>query len=110
MRTEGTLTKWNEAEARGFLVPTGGGDEVAVHVSSLPRDGLRPRNGEMFSWETVTDADGTPRASAVWRLGDRASAAAAVKRRHDAARRSKSMVLWAVVVAVAAAAYVMLGR
>ena len=110
MRIEGALTKWNEAEARGFLVPAGGGDEVAVHVSALPRDGLRPRNGETYSYEIEKDADGKSHAVNVWRVGDRSSAAAAVKRRHDGARRSRSLVMWGVVAAVAAAVYVAIGR
>ena len=110
MRTEGTLTKWNEAQASGYLVPAGGGDEVFVQKASMPSDGLRPRNGETFSYEVETDGHGKPRAVRVWRVGDRASASAAIRQRHAGARRSKALVMWMLVAAAAAAAYVLLGR
>ena len=110
MRTEGKLTRWNEAEARGWLAPDDGGVEVAVQKAAMPRDGLRPRNGETFSFEVETGPDGRPRAVNVWRVGDRAAATAAIRNRREGAARSKTLVVWALVAALLAGAYMMFGR
>lgn len=101
MRIEGKLSKWNEAQSSGFIAPADGGAEVFVHMTSLPRDGMRPRLGEMLSYEVEPGPDGTPRATRVWRLGDRASIAEASRKRREGNARTKS-VLGAVIAALVA--------
>jgi cold shock CspA family protein len=62
MRTEGTLTKWNDDRGFGFITPTQGGPEVFVHVSAFPKDGRRPTIGERLTFEIETDSAGKKRA------------------------------------------------
>lgn len=100
MRTQGTLTKWNEAQARGAISPADGGADVEVQMSSMPHDGMRPRLGESLSYEVENDADGRSRAVRVWRVGDRGAVAAAARKRRDGAARTKlaiGLVLLAIV-------------
>ena len=72
MRTHGTLTKWNDNRGFGFITPAGGGAELFVHVSAFPRDGQRPRVGELISFETEQAPDGKSRAVRLMRPGHRA--------------------------------------
>jgi len=46
MRFEGTLSKWNDDRGFGFITPTQGGQEIFVHISKFPKDGIRPKLGE----------------------------------------------------------------
>lgn len=62
MRTEGTLTKWNDDRGFGFITPTQGGPEVFVHISGFPRDAHRPAVGERLNFEIETDSAGKKRA------------------------------------------------
>jgi cold shock CspA family protein len=71
MRTHGTLTKWNDDRGFGFIEPTLGTEEVFVHVSAFPRDGIRPRIGELVSFEIDLRSDGKKRAVRVMRPGSR---------------------------------------
>ena len=74
MRTHGVLTKWNDDRGFGFIAPAGGGDEIFVHVSAFPRDGFRPRLGELISFETGPGPNGKPRAVQIMRpVGQAAS-------------------------------------
>ena len=63
MRTEGTLTKWNDDRGFGFITPTQGGPEVFVHVSAFPKDGRRPAVGERLTFDIETDGAGKKRAA-----------------------------------------------
>lgn len=69
MRTHGTLTKWNDDRGFGFIEPTVGGEEIFVHVSAFPRDGIRPRIGELVSFEIELRSDGKKRALRIMRPG-----------------------------------------
>lgn len=62
MRIEGTLSKWNDERGFGFITPTQGGQEIFVHVSAFPKDGVRPTIGEKLSFEIETDSQGKKRA------------------------------------------------
>jgi cold shock CspA family protein len=67
MRIDGMLAKWNDDRGFGFIAPTNGGQEIFVHISAFPKDGQRPRLGEMLSFEIETGKDGKKRAKAVSR-------------------------------------------
>lgn len=69
MRIHGTLIRWNDERGFGFLVVAGGSEEVFVHVSAFPRDGLRPHVGELVSFETEVRGDGRRQAVRVMRPG-----------------------------------------
>jgi len=65
MRIDGTLAKWNDDRGFGFIAPTGGGQEIFVHISAFPKDCRRPRLGETLSFEIETDINGKKRAKAI---------------------------------------------
>ena len=62
MRIEGTLSKWNDDRGFGFITPTLGGQEIFVHISTFPKDGVRPTLGEKLTFEIETDSNGKKRA------------------------------------------------
>jgi cold shock CspA family protein len=66
-RQTGKLRSWNEERGFGFIAPTGGGRELFVHVSALPRDGSRPTPGETLSFEVGQNDKGQPQALKVQR-------------------------------------------
>jgi cold shock CspA family protein len=71
MRTHGTLARWNDERGFGFIMPAQAGDEVFVHVSAFPRDGTRPRVGELVSFDIEAGQDGRKRAVRILRPGSR---------------------------------------
>jgi len=71
MRIHGTLTKWNDERGFGFVTLPQSHEEVFVHISAFPRDGVRPRSGETLSFEIRTGPDGRKRAEAIERPGAR---------------------------------------
>jgi cold shock CspA family protein len=73
MRIHGTLTKWNDERGFGFVTLPQTHEEVFVHISAFPRDGVRPRTGETVSFEVRAGPDGRKRAEAIERPGTRRS-------------------------------------
>ncbi len=69
MRTHGTVVKWNDERGFGFVVVASGTEEVFAHVSAFPRDGQRPRVGELVSFEIQASADGKRKAVRIQRPG-----------------------------------------
>lgn len=72
MRTHGTLVKWNDDRGFGFIEPSVGTEEIFVHISAFPRDGVRPRTGEIISFDVDPRSDGKRRALRVMRPGSKA--------------------------------------
>ena len=62
MRIEGTLSKWNDDRGFGFITPDQGGQEIFVHISAFPKDGVRPTLREKITFEIETDNKGKKRA------------------------------------------------
>ncbi|MCC4595787.1 excalibur calcium-binding domain-containing protein [Xanthomonas campestris pv. phormiicola] len=106
MRTHGTLIKWNEERGFGFVRSAHADAEVFVHIAAFPRDGIRPRLGELISFDLEQDAEGRPRAVRVMRPG-RAAAKPAPRATADAPPRSAFGRVLAVllVVGIGACAY-----
>jgi cold shock CspA family protein len=104
MRTHGTLTKWNDQKGFGFVALSQSHEEVFVHISAFPRDGVRPRLGETISFEVKTGPDGRKRAEAVERPGARRTAAR-IRSIPDDRRRSRlgSALMVVAIVAIAVA-------
>ncbi|GAB2501096.1 cold shock domain-containing protein [Pseudoxanthomonas sangjuensis] len=73
-RTHGTLSRWNDDRGFGFITPAADSDEIFVHVSAFPRDGVRPRVGELVSYEVEEGNNGKPRAVRVMRPGGQRAA------------------------------------
>jgi cold shock CspA family protein len=71
MRSHGTLKKWNDDRGFGFVVLPQSHEEIFVHISAFPRDGVRPRVGETISFEVRSGPDGRKRAESVARPGAR---------------------------------------
>jgi cold shock CspA family protein len=69
MRIHGTVVRWNDDRGFGFVALPQSREEVFVHISAFPRDGVRPRVGETISFELGKGPDGRKRAQAVWRPG-----------------------------------------
>jgi cold shock CspA family protein len=67
MRSHGTLKKWNDDRGFGFVVLPQSHEEIFVHISAFPRDGVRPRVGETISFEVRSGPDGRKRAESVAR-------------------------------------------
>ena len=62
MRIEGSLSKWKDDRGFGFITPAQGGQEIFVHVSAFPKDGVRPWLGERLTFEIEIDGNGKKRA------------------------------------------------
>lgn len=107
MRQHGTLAKWNDDRGFGFIEVAHGRSEIFVHVSAFPRDGVRPRIGELLSFEVDEKPDGKRQATAIRRPGAAYRRAPADGRRGERGGRSiiGSFVLLAALVAMAAALY-----
>ena len=97
MRTHGTLTKWNDERGFGFIAPAGGGDEIFVHVSAFPRDGIWPHLNELVSFETEAGPSGKVQAVRIMRPGSQRPAQRPDRRRP---RTTASRVPSALVAAV----------
>ena len=100
MRTHGTLTKWNDERGFGFVVLPSSGAEVFVHISAFPKDGTRPRIGEILAFDIARGVDGRNRAVNVARPGTRARATG---KRSTSTRPSRALFA-ALLVLVAAGA------
>ncbi|WP_343880447.1 cold shock domain-containing protein [Rhodanobacter caeni] len=94
MRSHGTLVKWNDDRGFGFIEPATGTEEIFVHVSAFPRDGVRPRIGELVSFEIDLRQDGKKRAVRIMRPGSRrAGPPAATHGAPPATRRAGTAVM-----------------
>jgi len=67
MRTHGHLKKWNDDRGFGFIVRPQNDFELFVHISAFPKDGVRPKVGELISFEIQRDKNGKKRAIRVQR-------------------------------------------
>lgn len=62
IRIEGILSKWNDDRGFGFITPVQGDQEIFVHITAFPKDGVRPALGEKLIFEIETDKNGKKRA------------------------------------------------
>ncbi len=69
MRTHGILSRWNDERGFGFITLPHSGEEIFVHIYSFPKNGLRPRIGELISFEIKITPDGKKSALDVSRPG-----------------------------------------
>jgi len=71
MRIHGNLKKWNDDRGFGFIDSPKSEDEIFVHISAFPKDGKRPKVGELISFEIQTDNKGKKRAVKIQRPGNK---------------------------------------
>ena len=100
MRTQGTLIKWNDDRGFGFVALPQSREEIFVHISAFPKDGVRPRIGEKVSFEVRSGPDGRKRAEGVMRPGARPPAQSP---RHDRATHRRAPLRWALITVIAGA-------
>jgi uncharacterized membrane protein YsdA (DUF1294 family)/cold shock CspA family protein len=65
MRFDGTIKSWNDERGYGFIEPRLGGQDIFVHIKSLPAGTGRPTVGLWVSFEVETNTDGKKRAKSV---------------------------------------------
>ncbi len=70
MRSEGSLSEWNEERGFGFIAPREGGPEIFVQRSAFPKGGPKPEIGERIWYELGSDRRGRRRAVNLSRPGD----------------------------------------
>lgn len=63
MRFEGKLTSWNEERGFGFIAPTMGGEDIFVHLTSIPTRLRPPKPGQLFNFEVELNREGKKRAA-----------------------------------------------
>jgi cold shock CspA family protein len=68
-RYAGKLSKWNGERGFGFIVSDDSGQDLFVHISSFPRDGNMPLDGERLTFEVEPDGVNKKRAVRVQRGG-----------------------------------------
>ncbi|MET0027607.1 MAG: cold shock domain-containing protein [Candidatus Thiodiazotropha sp.] len=69
MKIHGNLKKWNDDRGFGFIDSPQSSDEIFVHISEFPKEGGRPKLGELISFEIQTDHRGKKRAIKIQRTG-----------------------------------------
>lgn len=74
MRIHGNLKKWKDDRGFGFIAIPQQSNEIFVHISEFPKDGIRPTIGEPLSFEMKNDKNGKKRAIRIEREGTNASA------------------------------------
>ena len=108
MRLTGTLKTWNDDRGFGFIAPAGGGADVFLHISELPRDGTRPTEGERLTYAMGRGKNGRPQAVNVIRqaFGDtRRRAPVAPARSSRAANGFPKVISLVLLLALAAYGY-----
>lgn len=60
---KGTLSKWNDDRAFGFIQPQQGGNQVFLHIGALKTKARRPRVGDIIFYQLTKDAQNRPRAA-----------------------------------------------
>ena len=63
----GTVVRWNDEKGFGFVVPSGGGDDIFCHRTDIISTGDRPQlaRGMQVSYEVGSGRDGRARATEV---------------------------------------------
>lgn len=100
MKLHGTLIKWNDDRGFGFVALPQSREEIFVHISAFPKDGVRPRIGEKLSFEVRSGRDGRKRAEAVMRPGARSPAPSS---RHTRATHRRHPLRWALITVIGGA-------
>jgi uncharacterized membrane protein YsdA (DUF1294 family)/cold shock CspA family protein len=65
MRHQGKITQWNDDKGYGFVEPHGGGNRAFVHIKAFERNGRRPQDGDVITYNAVQESGGRFKASAV---------------------------------------------
>ncbi|PKH03139.1 DUF1294 domain-containing protein [Psychromonas sp. MB-3u-54] len=55
MKLQGKVTNWNDDKGFGFVEPNGGGVRAFVHIKAFNPSSRRPVNGEIITYELVSE-------------------------------------------------------
>lgn len=69
MSATGRIEKWNDDRGFGFIAPTGGGEDVFLHISAFHDDARRPVEGDAVRFELGRDERGRAQARGVTFIG-----------------------------------------
>lgn len=105
MRIAGTLAKWNDERGFGFITPSHGGPDIFVHVSAFPKDGVRPKIGELLHFGIEDGKDGKKRATNLVRPQRAAATTQAIKAAPDRRSNLNSILLLVMFAVLAALAF-----
>jgi uncharacterized membrane protein YsdA (DUF1294 family)/cold shock CspA family protein len=61
----GQLTRWDDERGFGFITPLGGGSDVFLQISAVPRNAARPQSGDLLNYSVERGEDGKRRATRV---------------------------------------------
>lgn len=67
--TIGKIEQWNEDRGFGFIAPSGGGEDVFLHISAVRDDARRPMVGDAVRYELGRDDRGRAQARGVTFIG-----------------------------------------
>jgi len=65
MRFQGKIMQWQDDKGYGFVMPHGGGDRAFVHIKAFIRKSRRPVDGDIVTYELLTDVKGRHTAGSV---------------------------------------------
>jgi uncharacterized membrane protein YsdA (DUF1294 family)/cold shock CspA family protein len=100
----GELTRWDDDRGFGFLTPLGGGAEVFLHISALPRSSARPKQGDLLNYVVERTENGKRRAARVEMVRTTSTARRPPRApRRTGGTRSRSSQVFGVLVALAIA-------
>ncbi|MDN3555530.1 cold shock and DUF1294 domain-containing protein [Halomonas maura] len=91
MRSQGKITNWKDDKGFGFITPSGGGQQVFVHIKSFLNRQRRPVGNEIVTYELRADAKGRARAEQVAFAGEHPPLSA------TSSGRGNVSLLWAAV-------------
>lgn len=60
MQWRGKIVSWQDDRGFGFVEPDGGGQQVFLHISALPRGARRPLSGDRIAFTLGKGRDGKP--------------------------------------------------
>src|SRR4029077_12036493 len=69
MRFKGSLKSWNDERGFGFIAPAEDGPEIFVHIKAFASRSVRPKIGQLLTFEVETTRDGKKRATKVLSAG-----------------------------------------
>lgn len=55
MRYQGKITNWKDDQGFGFVTQNGGGEKAFVHIKSFSVHSRRPTDGDLITYELITD-------------------------------------------------------
>nr|CAA6822184.1 MAG: protein of unknown function DUF1294 [uncultured Thiotrichaceae bacterium] len=65
MKYQGKIQNWNDDRGFGFVEPNGGGQRAFVHIKAFSSRSRRPLNGEVITYELVSEGNNRYKAANV---------------------------------------------